>query len=102
MNEATEHTVYVIFDWEHEDQALYVGITNNFHKRMLDHKRNMPWANRFGRVDYYRMAHRRDALAAEYVLIDRHQPLHNVLKRRMPWQLQDLVNEARKAMEASA
>jgi predicted GIY-YIG superfamily endonuclease len=73
--------------------VLYVGITNDLHTRMLDHKRNQPWADEVGDVDYWRMVNRREALAAEYVLIDRHQPIHNLIKRRIPPRLQVVIDQ---------
>lgn len=78
----TTHFAYVVFDLD--GQALYVGATTNLHERMLDHKRRQPWADRIGDVTYWQLDSRDQSLTAEYLLIQEHKPLHNVIKRKLP------------------
>jgi hypothetical protein len=58
-------------------RVLYVGVTNNPARRMLEHTVK-PWWPEVHRVGWFEWPDRRAALAAEAVFIGHFRPLYNV------------------------
>lgn len=99
MNRDAPHVSYVVYN-HNRSAVLYVGATNNLDARMKDHIRTQPWANQIGDVDFWTWPNRSQAFLAEYLLIDQHQPIHNIRKRKMPWQMRAALDRAEQEQSA--
>jgi predicted GIY-YIG superfamily endonuclease len=79
------HIVYLMFN--HVDALLYVGITQNGMRRMVQHEKDKDWFNQVARIDIERYAELIYAARREKKLIEKYAPLYNVtynLGRQVP------------------
>jgi predicted GIY-YIG superfamily endonuclease len=66
------------------DHVIYVGITENFLKRMQGHKTKSAWWPDVVRIDARAFHDRTSAVEAEAALIDRLKPPHNIAPSERP------------------
>lgn len=82
----TEQTaLYRFFD--RNDQLLYVGISKNAIRRMLDHAEEKSWWQFVKRSSIEYHPTRSDALRAEREAIEQEAPLYNITHNRRPTEL---------------
>lgn len=68
------------FVYRHYGQCgtlLYVGLSNDVGRRLEQHKKTSPWANKVARTTVTRFETREDAQRAERAAIETEQPIHN-------------------------
>ena len=68
--------VYLMFS--HIDALLYVGITKNGMRRMVEHERTKPWFDQVARIEIERYEELIYAARREKRLIEKFAPLYNV------------------------
>lgn len=61
-----------------DEALLYVGVTGNVYRRLLQHRRRQPWGHDITHVSAQRFAYLDLALEAERVAVLAERPLHNV------------------------
>ena len=71
-----QHIVYLMFN--SVDALLYVGITQNGMRRMVQHEREKTWFDQIARIEIERYAELLHAARREKKLIEKFAPLYNV------------------------
>lgn len=73
----TPHVVYWFYD--KDGRLLYVGVTNSFQERIMQHKQKSPWFASVYRQKTRLFPNRAVALAAEKRAIVNDKPMHNIV-----------------------
>ncbi len=77
MNHSNEKTTILYRYYDAEDSLLYVGITNNQHKRFKQHH-DKPWMAEIARATFEHYQTRHEAEEAEVLAITKELPKYNV------------------------
>jgi len=77
MNHSNEKNTILYRYYDVEDSLLYVGITNNQHKRFKQHQ-DKSWLTQIARATFEHYSNREDAEEAEVLAITKELPKYNV------------------------
>ena len=69
---------YLYRHFDKKGTLLYVGITNNIAKRIIDHKKDSDWFENVANITIQHFKHREDAIEVEKKTIIKEKPLHNI------------------------
>lgn len=73
---ALTHMVYRLYSAD--QRIIYIGITNSWARRRLNHARVQPWWGEVARVELESFPSREDAASRERTLIAFHRPDYNI------------------------
>lgn len=77
MQAGAQHGEFLYRHFDADGRLLYVGVSNNVERRLIQHHRDSPWASEIASVVSEPMETREGALIAERAAIEAEKPIHN-------------------------